>query len=468
MKSFKKYFPFGLVLVFLFTFLPCVFTSAQAVEKDMLLVFDASGSMSEQFGGSPRIDVLKSSVSDLLGTLDSSVFVGLRPFANIKNADQVQACKITSLAQNFTTERSIIKTQTSLLQAVGSYTPLAYTLTVSGGDFKVGNDNVLILLTDGKDTCNGDPVKAAGDLFNSDKKIKIYVIGMGVDGDAKAQLSAISTAGGGIYYDASDSASLASSFKAIQNLEKAIDRTNNDALLGTAVRGGTGFDNALSLTPGKYRLDHNLAPNQFDYFKVNVKKGDLLNIKVVNGDTEVIYDQKTNSFTEEKSSYVWYRVLPYDSDRVSLTHESGIYVAEKNTKAVDTIEVEEDGIIFLKVGSEDRTTDKYSTFTIKFEGETTTAPVDITSGTQDNNSATNGSVGTQNTNNTNAGTNSGSKDSSSSNTIMYVLIGVVVLFVIIIVILVLILLKKKNNSSNNFPPTTNFPPTNNIPPTPSI
>jgi hypothetical protein len=455
MKSFKKYFSFGLVLVFLFTFLPSAFTRAQVVEKDMLLVFDASGSMSEQFGGSPRIDVLKSSVSDLLGTLDSSVFVGLRPFANIKNADQAQACKITSLAQNFTTERSIIKTQISLLQAVGSYTPLAYTLTVSGGDFKVGNDNVLILLTDGKDTCGGDPVKAAGDLFNSDKKVKIYVIGMGVDADTKAQLSAISSAGGGIYYDASDSASLASSFKAIQNLEKAIDRTNNDALLGTAVRGGTGFDDALLLAPGKYRLDHNLAPSQYDYFKVNVKKGDSLNVKIVTGDKGVDYNETTNSFTEFTSSqYLWYWIATFDSDRV-IIKDNYFYVSEKNSKAEKVIEVEEDGVVYLKVGDYIRTTDKYSTFTIKLNGETTVAPVDTTAGTQNTNSINDGSVGT---NNTNSGTNSESKDGSSSNTIMYILIGVVALFILIIVILVLILLKKKNNPSNNFPPTFNQPP----------
>jgi hypothetical protein len=464
MKSFKKYFPFGLVLVFLFTFLPCAFTSAQVVEKDILLVFDASGSMSEQFGGSPRIDVLKSSVSDLLNTLDSSVFVGLRPFANIKNPDQVQACKITSLAQNFTTERSIIKTQTSLLQAVGSYTPLAYTLTVSGGDFKVGNDNVLILLTDGKDTCGGDPVKAAGDLFNSDKKVKIYVIGMGVDADAKAQLSAISTAGGGIYYDASDSTSLASSFKAIQNLEKPIDRTNNDALLGTPVRGGTGFDNALLLTPGRYRLDHNLNADQYDYFKVNVKKGDKLNVKIITGDKEVRYDEKTNSFFVDSLRYndPWYRISFLDSDRVILTY---IYVRGVSQREEKTLDIEYDDVLYLKVGNDSWPTDKYSAFTIKLNDEPTTAPVTNTGVTQNTNSATNGSSGTQNTNNTNsapnntnAGTNGESKDSSSSNTIMYVLIGVVVLFIIIIVILVLILLKKKNNPSNNFPPTNNIPP----------
>ncbi len=292
---------------------------------------------------------------------------------------------------------------------------------------------------------------------------------MGVDADTKAQLSAISSAGGGIYYDASDSTSLASSFKAIQNLEKAIDRTNNDALLGTAVRGGTGFDDALSLTPGKYRLDHNLAPNQYDYFKVNVKKGDKLNVKIVTSDKSVEYNKETNSFTDTDGS-PWYKIILYDYDRVEILISSNsnlFYTYGKNQRVEQNVDVEEDGIVYLKVGS-NRTTDKYSTFTIKING--ITAPVDTTTGTQNTNSATGDSVGTQNTNNTNsasnntAGTNSGSKDSSSSNTIMYILIGVVVLFIIIIVILILILLKKKNNPSNNFPPASNTPNTPPLPP----
>jgi hypothetical protein len=466
MKLSKIFFSFCLITICLFTFLPKTFTSAQTIEKDMLLVFDASGSMSEQFGGTPRIDALKTAVGSLLDSLDSLILVGLRPFANIKNADQVQACKITSLAQNFTTERSIIKTQTSLLQAVGSYTPLAYTLTVSGGDFKVGNDNVLILLTDGKDTCGGDPVKSAGELFNSDKKVKIYVIGMGVDTNTKAQLSAISTAGGGVYYDASDSSSLATSLKAIQNLEKPIDRTNTDILLGTAVRGGTGFNNAITITSGVYRLDHNLAPKQYDYFKLSVKKGDSVYFKTYVGDRDIKYNKVTNSFEDrgEGSSYIYLKIL--DSDRVDI---GIVQTFGRNKKDEKTIEIKQDGIIFIKIGSDWGEISKYNTFTISVNGEATTASVDTTTTTQNINSPTDGSNGTQNTNNTNSasnntnvGTNNGSRDNSSSNNLIYILFGVIIVLIIIIGVVLFILLKKKNNPSNNFPPTSNIPPQSSI------
>ncbi|MEI7480584.1 MAG: VWA domain-containing protein, partial [bacterium] len=278
--------------------------SAQAVpaEKDMLLVFDASGSMLDKFGGVSRIDALKSATGDLLDILDPSVMVGLRPFANVKQPTQALACKETSLVQDFTKERTIIKAQSSLLQAVGTYTPLAYTLNIAIGDYTVGNDNVLILLTDGKDTCGGDPVKAAGDLFKSTKKVKIYVIGLGVDVSTQTQLKAIASAGGGLYYNANDSTTLASSFKAIQEAERPVDKTNTDSTLGKEVIGGNGFETATDVGYGDYHLSHNLLPDQFDYFKLPVTAGKKITFTVQNADLGVLYDKVTNTFSESSKT----------------------------------------------------------------------------------------------------------------------------------------------------------------------
>lgn len=463
LKSVKLLVVSCLVIISLLTFTPNLFAVTETPEKDMLLTFDASGSMKDQFGGIPRIDALKSAVGSLLDSLDSSILVGLRPFAQVKKDTQTEACKETILAQGFTTERSIIKAQTTLLQAVGSYTPLAYTLTISGGDFKVGNDNVLVLLTDGKDTCGGDPVKAAGDLFNSAKKIKVYVIGIGVDSDTQKQLSAIAKAGGGVYYDASDSATLATSMKAIQNLEKPIDRTNTDALLGTEVRGGTGFDNAVLLVPGKYRLDHNLAPKQFDYFKLAVKKNIPVYFKINIGDKGVRYDTKTNSFTPVTSTdgggSPWYDIQVFDSDRVSMVN---MYSVGYFTKVEKTITPEVDGFIFFRVGYEDFETDKFSTFTISTDvqavnGSTVTSSQNTTGSSVNNFDANGQTAGIGNKSGT------GSNDGGVSNTMVYTLVGVIALLIIIVGVILFVLLKKKTVSVDNNSIT---PP--NVPPMASI
>lgn len=162
-------------------------TNAQEeyTEKNLLMVFDASGSMTEMFGSVTRMEASKKAAADFLDGLDSNVLVGLRVFAQVRNTNKVEACKLTNLIQPFTNNLASIKSPISLLSPVGSYTPLAYTLIQAKDDFSVGKDNVLVLLTDGIDTCDGDAASAAANLFNSDKKIKVHVIGLGIDAGPK-------------------------------------------------------------------------------------------------------------------------------------------------------------------------------------------------------------------------------------------------------------------------------------------
>ncbi|MCK5795872.1 MAG: VWA domain-containing protein, partial [Deltaproteobacteria bacterium] len=88
------------------------------------------------------------------------------------------------------------------LRATGP-TPLAGSIQAVEAYLKKvrGNDRIascrryaVILLTDGSDTCQGDPVKAAGDLLK-DLNVETYVIGFSVLGTEKASLNAIAKAG---------------------------------------------------------------------------------------------------------------------------------------------------------------------------------------------------------------------------------------------------------------------------------
>jgi hypothetical protein len=431
---------------------------AESAEKDMLLVFDASGSMKDEFGGVPRIDSLKEAVGSLLGSLDTSVMVGLRPFAHIKKDIQADACKVTTLAQRFTSERSIINTQTSLLQAVGSYTPLAYTLTTAGGDFKVGNDNVLILLTDGKDTCGGDPVKAAGELFNSSKKIKVYVIGMGVDSDTKKQLALIASTGGGVYYDANNSSSLASSFVAIQNLERPKERVEVlKPLGGSAVDGGNGISDAEYIFKNNdYRLKDSLAPGQYAYFKFPVGhystySDESRKLKItftILGDRYgVSYNSTNNSF--EESNLHNYRMEFFD-DKLFKTTSPIEIVGDNQAKRSFVISGSEcaggaDGndtyYCFFKIGSEDFAISKYDLFRIEIAQEGDEALLAAT-------------------NEGKAEAGDESKNGTSSNVLIYILSGAVVLLLAIIGVTMFVLLKKKNTPIGTGSVDTNIPPVN--------
>lgn len=264
--------------------------------SNILVVFDASGSMLEKLGTITRIDAAKTALQELLETLSSDVKVGLRPYADVKKSVQAEACVQTRLAVPFTTDRGLVRTAATSVQAVGSYTPTAYALKQSKNDFKVGEDNTLVLLTDGKETCGGDPAAVAKELLDAGIKVTTHVVGIGVDAAARAELSAVATAGGGRYFDATNANTLGESLTAIADSEEAIDKTNTDAQLGTSIRGGNGYETALELTPGTYHLDHNLKTATYDYFKISAEKGVSIKITVITGDSGVYYDKATDTF----------------------------------------------------------------------------------------------------------------------------------------------------------------------------
>jgi len=458
-KSIKSLFVSCLVIFSFLVLAPNIFAITETSEKDMLLVFDASGSMSEQFGGVSRIDSLKTAVGSLLDSLDDTVMVGLRPFAQVKKATEAEACLVTNLAQKFTSERSIIKTQTSLLQAVGSYTPLAYTLKTSAGDFAVGNDNVLVLLTDGRDTCGGDPAKEAGILFNSTKKIKVYVIGMGVDSDTKNQLSLIASNGGGVYYDASDSNSLTSSLNAIQKLEQPKVRLETlEPLGGIPKNGGDGFSDAeVVIKDTDYRLENSLAPGQYAYFRFQpnyyIGAGDKVrNFKVtftLLGDRRgVSYDPTSNSFQE--SNLHNYRMEFFDDK--SFPTVNPIEVTNVNTLR-KTFVINSDqctggpkaGSCYIKIGSKDFAISKYDMFKFEIakEGEVATATNGAGSETVGDNNHTMPVIRDQ---------------GPSIGSLIYLLLGIIVVLIIVVGVTLYILFKKKKAASIGSIPTQSIPP----------
>ena len=88
------------IVAFLFSIHPI--TRAEG-ENNVLIVFDASGSMREDFGGQTRITAAKSAVSDFLRNLGPDVQVGLRPYGHVAHpGDEPSVCRETELVQDFT------------------------------------------------------------------------------------------------------------------------------------------------------------------------------------------------------------------------------------------------------------------------------------------------------------------------------------------------------------------------------
>ncbi|MCO4745368.1 MAG: VWA domain-containing protein [Proteobacteria bacterium] len=90
-------------------------------------------------------------------------------------------------------------------------TPIADTLTAITRDPGISctnRDNIVVLLSDGEESCNGDPTEAARALTGGAVPVELFVIGFATTSGANTQLSAIAaaaepTTGPGNFYEAS-------------------------------------------------------------------------------------------------------------------------------------------------------------------------------------------------------------------------------------------------------------------------
>jgi len=82
-------------------------------------------------------------------------------------------------------------------------------IELAAGDVaKEPGEHVLVLVSDGKEICKGDPCAAAKALAAADAKLVIHTIGFNVDVAARYQLQCIARVARGSYSDASGAADL--------------------------------------------------------------------------------------------------------------------------------------------------------------------------------------------------------------------------------------------------------------------
>ena len=96
------------------------------------------------------------------------------------------------------------------------WTPIGLSLEAAKEDFSnfpsEENTNLVYVVSDGAETCGGDPAAMAKELADSDIQPIINVIGFNVDIEGQSHLREIADAGGGVYANAGDEAQLKEAF----------------------------------------------------------------------------------------------------------------------------------------------------------------------------------------------------------------------------------------------------------------
>ncbi len=193
-----------LVAVFLLNSLQTSFVNAQQIYRPaktrILFLLDASGSMFARMERDTRINVAKKLLSNIVDSLQgaTNVELALRVYGHTSPPAK-RDCRDTRLEVPFRkNNHDDIKKRIQSISPKGT-TLIAYSLQQAAYDFPLepNTRNVIILITDGIEECQGDPCAISEALQSKGVVLKPFIIGLGSTADFQKAFECV-----GRYYDA--------------------------------------------------------------------------------------------------------------------------------------------------------------------------------------------------------------------------------------------------------------------------
>ena len=184
-------------------------------------ILDASGSMNEALpDGSIKLRLARDLLREHLQAFRPETNIGLRAYGHrVYYQQTAESCQdIELIAPVQPGQLETIVTWLGEFQAQGM-TPLAESIRVALEDFffEPARINSIVMLSDGIETCEGDPCGLVKELKAEGVNFTIHVIGLDVDEPTREQLQCIARESGGTYHDARSAKDLEAVLGAIQH-----------------------------------------------------------------------------------------------------------------------------------------------------------------------------------------------------------------------------------------------------------
>ncbi|MCA9636626.1 MAG: VWA domain-containing protein, partial [Myxococcales bacterium] len=185
-----------------------------------LIIIDASGSMAGKAGKKKKMDAAKAAVQrfvDVMPKVDV-MSVGVMAFGHIGDnteAKKDESCsQVQMIAPMAAPDSKAVAAALKPLKPTG-WSPIARSLEASTQFLpeQIGSINHIILVADGIERCDGDPVTVARQLFETNHLTVIDVVGFGIEANEDREaLKAIAATTGGRYVDAATAADFDQAF----------------------------------------------------------------------------------------------------------------------------------------------------------------------------------------------------------------------------------------------------------------
>ena len=215
-------------------------------------IFDASWSMRVAIDAddTSRIGIAKEALRGVVEELPAGVPVSMRVFGNIEGN---YACRTDLMRPVQPLDREQFLTEIEDVYPIwNANTPIAASLAKVQEDLAGVNGPVtVVLLTDGEETCGGDPAAEIQALQDAGFDVRVNVVGLKIDDEAlKTEFARWAELGGGEYFDVSaDSTALQTALTAAMS----VPYTVQDAA-GTSVATGIVGADPIILPSGEYTL----------------------------------------------------------------------------------------------------------------------------------------------------------------------------------------------------------------------
>ena len=330
------------VLLFGSALIPCHAAS------NVLFILDGSGSMWGQVDGVAKIDTAKKVLTGLLKDLPKETNAGLMVYGHRSEGD----CKdVELLIPLGPIDPGQMEARLAAIKPKGK-TPLTYSIEQSQPLFAKlsGQSNHVVLVSDGKETCDGDPCDASAKLVEAGVEVKVHVVGFDVSDEERKQLECIAGQGKGSYFNAQNvqgfrdalaqvKEEVARPLPAPKNKEYFFDDFDGEGLkdhwevINPNVDTYIVEDSGLLVVSSKYAV---LSQGDVEnLFRLNVPlpEGDWVMTAKVNVDFQTIAERVFLSLFEDKDNFITVHTLPTDGNYYS----GYLYIEEKKfSKGAET------------------------------------------------------------------------------------------------------------------------------------
>ncbi len=214
-------------------------------------VVDSSGSMWGWAGDGTKVEIARAVLDDVVPTLPPDTLAGLRAYGH-----RSRRCDDSELLIPPAVLESAALTEAVHDLTPHGRTPIAHSLELAAADLATAGtggwlgERMVVLVTDGIETCGGDPCAVAGALADDGRRVRANVVGfaLGTDTD-RSSLHCIADATGGLYVDADDAEGLADALaRAVQVFYQVVDDQGRMVYMGNLTQ------SVVRVSTGTYRV----------------------------------------------------------------------------------------------------------------------------------------------------------------------------------------------------------------------